>query len=96
MKTCISILIFLGFLFSFNAQAQSKFKDKGKRSTLVEVKKAKVQIISEKTSAIGRLVALDPIIISSQNDQEILKIHFKIGDNIKKMIYYLLLNQKIY
>ena len=84
MKTCISILIFLGFLFSFNAQAQSKFKDKGKRSTLVEVKKAKVQIISEKTAAIGRLVALDPVIISSQNDQEILKIHFKIGDNIKK------------
>ena len=84
MKTCISILIFLGFLFSFSAHAQSKFKDKGKRSTLVEVKKAKVQIISEKTAAFGRLVALDPVIISSQNDQEILKIHFKIGDNIRK------------
>ena len=84
MKACVSILISLCLLFSYNAQAQSKFKDKGKRSALVEVKKAKVQIISEKASVIGRLVALDPIIVSSQNDQEILKIHFKIGDDIRK------------
>ena len=84
MKLIISILTFLCFVFISPLYAQSKFKDKGKRSALVEVKKAKVQIISEKTSAIGRLVALDPIIVSSQNDQEILKIHFKIGDNIRK------------
>ena len=51
---------------------------------MVEIKKVKVVKVSEKTNAIGRLVALDPIIVSSKINQEILKIHFKIGDNVKK------------
>ena len=84
MKLFISILTFLCLLLASPLYGQSKFKDKGKRASLVEIKKVKVVKISEKTNAIGRLVALDPIIVSSKINQEILKIHFKIGDNVKK------------
>lgn len=84
MKLFISILTFSCLLLASPLYGQSKFKDKGKRASLVEIKKVKVVKISEKTSAIGRLVALDPIIVSSKINQEILKIHFKIGDNVKK------------
>lgn len=84
MKIYVSILTFLCLLFSYNVHAQSKYKDKGKRAAFVEVKKIEVQTISEKTTAIGRLVAFDPIIVSAKNNQEILKVHFKIGDEVKK------------
>jgi len=84
MKLYISILTFMCLFFTSPLYAQSKFKDKGKRASLVEIKKVKVVKVSEKTNAIGRLVALDPIIVSSKINQEILKIHFKIGDNVKK------------
>lgn len=84
MKLFISILTFSCLLLASPLYGQSKFKDKGKRASLVEIKKVKVVKISEKTNAIGRLVALDPIIVSSKINQEILKIHFKIGDNVKK------------
>ena len=84
MKLYISILTFMCLFFTSPLHAQSKFKDKGKRASLVEIEKVKVVKVSEKTNAIGRLVALDPIIVSSKINQEILKIHFKIGDNVKK------------
>ena len=84
MKLFISILTFSCLILASPLYGQSKFKDKGKRASLVEIKKVKVVKISEKTNAIGRLVALDPIIVSSKINQEILKIHFKIGDNVKK------------
>ena len=84
MKLFISILTFSCLLLSSPLYGQSKFKDKGKRASLVEIKKVKVVKISEKTNAIGRLVALDPIIVSSKINQEILKVHFKIGDDVKK------------
>ena len=84
MKLFISILTFSCLLLASPLYGQSKFKDKGKRASLVEIKKVKVVKTSEKTNAIGRLVALDPIIVSSKINQEILKIHFKIGDNVKK------------
>ena len=84
MKLYISILTFMCLFFTSPLHAQSKFKDKSKRASLVEIEKVKVVKVSEKTNAIGRLVALDPIIVSSKINQEILKVHFKIGDNIKK------------
>ena len=84
MKIFISILTFLCILFTLPLYAQSKFKDKGKRASLVEIRKVKVIKVAEKTEAIGRLVALNPIIVSSKINQEILKIHFKIGDDVKK------------
>ena len=84
MKLYISILTFMCLFFASPLHAQSKFKDKSKRASLVEIEKVKVVKVSEKTNAIGRLVALDPIIVSSKINQEILKVHFKIGDNIKK------------
>ena len=84
MKLFISILTFSCLLLSSPLYGQSKFKDKGKRASLVEIKKVKVIKVSEKTNAIGRLVALDPIIVSSKINQEILKVHFKIGDDVKK------------
>ena len=84
MKLYISILTFMCLFFASPLHAQSKFKDKSKRASLVEIEKVKVVKVSEKTNAIGRLVALDPIIVSSKINQEILKIHFKIGDNVKQ------------
>ena len=84
MKLHISILTFMCLFFASPLHAQSKFKDKSKRASLVEIEKVKVVKVSEKTNAIGRLVALDPIIVSSKINQEILKVHFKIGDDVKK------------
>ena len=84
MKLYISILTFMCLFFASPLHAQSKFKDKSKRASLVEIEKVKVVKVSEKTNAIGRLVALDPIIVSSKINQEILKVHFKIGDDVKK------------
>ena len=84
MKLFISILTFMCLFFTYSLNAQSKFKDKSKRASLVEIEKVKVVKVSEKTNAIGRLVALDPIIVSSKINQEILKVHFKIGDDVKK------------
>ena len=84
MKLYISILTLMCLFFASPLHAQSKFKDKGKRASLVEIEKVKVVKVSEKTNAIGRLVALDPIIVSSKINQEILKVHFKIGDDVKK------------
>ena len=60
MKIFISILTFLCLLFTSPLYAQSKFKDKGKRASLVETRKVKVVKVAEKTEAIGRLVALKP------------------------------------
>ena len=45
--------------------------------------KAEVIDVAEKTSAIGRLVALNPIIVSSKINQKF-KTHFRIGDEVKK------------
>ena len=84
MKLFISILTFLCLLLTSPLYGQSKFKDKGKRASLVEIEKVKVVKVSKKTNAIGRLVALDPIIVSSKINQEILEVHFKIGDDVKK------------
>ena len=83
MKIFISVLIALILLFSFPLHAQSTFKNKGKRSSLVDVVPVKIFNIAEKTNVIGRLVPLNPTIISSKINQEILKIHFKIGDDVK-------------
>ena len=94
MKIFISILVSLIFLFSFALHAQSSFKNKGNRASLVDVVPVKTFNIAEKTSVIGRLVAFNPTIISSKINQEILKIHFKIGDNVKKMMCYLRWTQK--
>ena len=84
MKLYISILTFMCLFFTSPLHAESKFKDKSKRASLVEIEKVKIVKVSEKTNAIGRLVALDPIIVSSKINQEILKVHFKIGDDVKK------------
>ena len=84
MKILVSILTFFCLIFTSNSYAQSKDKGKNKRVSLVEVQKVKVVKVSEKTDVIGRLVALDPIIVSSKINQEILRIHFKIGDDVKK------------
>ena len=84
MKLYISILTFMCLFFASPLHSQSKFKDKSRRGSVVEIEKVKVVKVSEKTNAIGRLVALDPIIVSSKINQEILKVHFKIGDDVKK------------
>ena len=94
MKILISIIVFLGVFVSHPLYAQSAFKNKGKRASLVEVKKVKFFNIAEKTNTIGRLVAINPTIISSKINQEILKIHFKIGDNVKKNDLLFTLNSK--
>ena len=84
MKILIAILVNLSIFISFTSYAQSSFKNKGKRTSLVNVTKVKYFDIAEKTESIGRLVAVNPTIISSKINQEILKIHYKIGDNVKK------------
>ena len=84
MKILIAILVNLSIFISFTSYAQSSFKNKAKRTSLVNVTKVKYFDIAEKTESIGRLVAVNPIIISSKINQEILKIHYKIGDNVKK------------
>ena len=94
MKILISIIVFLSVFVSHPLYAQSAFKNKGKRASLVEVKKVKIFNIAEKTNTIGRSVAVNPTIISSKINQEILKIHFKIGDNVKKNDLLFTLNSK--
>ena len=84
MKTLIVILVSLSFFISLPLYAQSSYKNKGKRASLVNVVKVQYFDIAEKTESIGRLVAVNPTIISSKINQEILKIHFNIGDNVKK------------
>ena len=94
MKILISIIVFLSVFVSYPLYAQSALKNKSKRASLVEVKKVKIFNIAEKTNTIGRLVAINPTIISSKINQEILKIHFKIGDNVKKNDLLFTLNSK--
>ena len=84
MKILIVILFNLSFFISLPLSAQSSFKNKDKRASLVNVAKVQYFNIAEKTESIGRLVAVNPTIISSKINQEILKIHFNIGDNVKK------------
>ena len=84
MKILIVILFSLSFFISFPLSAQSSFKNKDKRASLVNVAKVQYFNIAEKTKSIGRLVEVNPTIISSKINQEILKIHFNIGDNVKK------------
>jgi multidrug efflux pump subunit AcrA (membrane-fusion protein) len=64
--------------------AQLKSKKYGKRAAVVEVQKVEYINIAETTETIGRLVALDPIIVSAKINQEVIKVHFQIGDNVKK------------
>ena len=84
MKILIAILVNLTIFISLPLFAQSSFKNKGKRASLVNVAKVQYFDMAEKTETIGRLVAVNPTIISSKINQEILKIHFNIGDNVKK------------
>ena len=84
MKILIVILVSLSFFISPPLSAQSSFKNKDKIASLVNVAKVQYFDIAEKTESIGRLVAVNPTIISSKINQEILKIHFNIGDNVKK------------
>ena len=84
MKILIVILVSLSFFISLPLSSQSSFKNKNKRISLVNVAKVQYFDIAEKTKTIGRLVAVNPTIISSKISQEILKIHFNIGDNVKK------------
>ena len=84
MNSILSIVFFIIFFSISNTQAQYSKNNKGTRVTLVDVANVQNKNIEEKTSAIGRLVALNPIIVSSKINQEILKIHFKIGDEVKK------------
>ena len=41
MKLFISILTFMCLFFTYSLNAQSKFKDKSKRASLVEIEKVK-------------------------------------------------------
>mgnify|MGYP003324379414 CR=1 FL=1 len=84
MKLISSVLFFATILFTSHTYAQSYSQKKSPRATLVDVAKAEIVDVAEKTSAIGRLVALNPIIVSSKINQEVLKTHFKIGDEVKK------------
>ena len=83
MKFLIAILLSLTILETSSSYSQS-FKNKGKSVSLVNISKVKIFDIAEKTEVIGRLVSVNPIIISSKINQEILKIHFNIGDDVKK------------
>ena len=83
MKILTSLLVSLSFFVSIPLHAQS-YKNKGKRASLVEVKKVEFFNIAEKTNTIGRLVAINPTIVSAKINEEILKINFKIGDDVKK------------
>ena len=84
MKIYYIFLIMLNFFVNSTLLAQSNSKNANKRASLVEVQKVSLINIAETTQTIGRLVALDPIIISAKINQEVLKVHFLIGDNIKK------------
>ena len=84
MKIYYIFLIMLSFFLTSTLLAQSNSRNANKRASLVEVQKVSLINIAETTETIGRLVALDPIIISAKINQEVLKVHFLIGDNIKK------------
>ena len=84
MKIYYSFLIIFSFLISSSLSAQSVSKDRSKRASLVEVQEVEFINIAETTETIGRLVALDPIIVSAKVNQEVLKVHFQIGDNVNK------------
>ena len=84
MKIYCSFLIIFSFLISSSLSAQSVSKDRSKRASLVEIQEVEFINIAETTETIGRLVALDPIIVSAKVNQEVLKVHFQIGDNVKK------------
>ena len=84
MKIYYIFLIMLNFFVTSTLLAQSTSRNVNKRASLVEVQKVSLINIAETTETIGRLVALDPIIISAKINQEVLKVHFLIGDNIKK------------
>ena len=84
MKIYYIFLIMLNFFITSTLLAQSNSRNANKRASLVEVQKVSLINIAETTDTIGRLVALDPIIISAKINQEVLKVHFLIGDNIKK------------
>ena len=84
MKIYYIFLIMLNFFITSTLLAQSNSRNANKRASLVEVQKVSLINIAETTETIGRLVALDPIIISAKINQEVLKVHFLIGDNIKK------------
>ena len=84
MKIFYIFLIMLNFFITSTLLAQSNSRNANKRASLVEVQKVSLINIAETTDTIGRLVALDPIIISAKINQEVLKVHFLIGDNIKK------------
>ena len=64
MKILISIIVFLSVFVSYPLYAQSALENKSKRASLVEVTKVKIFNIAEKTNTIGRLVAINPTIIS--------------------------------
>ena len=84
MKLVLFVLFFATIFVTCNTYAQSYSQKKGPRLILVNVSKAEIVDVAEKTSVIGRLVALNPIIVSSKINQEVLKIHFRIGDEVKK------------
>ena len=84
MKIYYIFFIMLNFFVTSTLLAQSTSRNANKRASLVEVQKVKLINIAETTETIGRLVALDPIIISAKINQEVLKVHFQIGDNIRK------------
>ena len=84
MKIYYVFLIMLNFFVTSTLLAQSTSRNVNKRASLVEVQKVKLINIAETTETIGRLVALDPTIISAKINQEVLKVHFQIGDNIRK------------
>ena len=84
MKIYYVFLIMLNFFVTSTLLAQSSSRNVNKRASLVEVQKVKLINVAETTETIGRLVALDPIIISAKINQEVLKVHFQIGDNIRK------------
>ena len=84
MKIYYIFFIMLNFFVTSTLLAQSTSRNVNKRASLVEVQKVKLINIAETTETIGRLVALDPTIISAKINQEVLKVHFQIGDNIRK------------
>ena len=84
MKIYYIFFIMLNFFVTSTLLAQSTSRNVNKRASLVELQKVKLINIAETTETIGRLVALDPTIISAKINQEVLKVHFQIGDNIRK------------
>ena len=84
MKKYYILLTILSLFISSTLFAQLKSKKYGKRAAVVEVQKVEYINIAETTETIGRLVALDPIIVSAKINQEVIKVHFQIGDNVKK------------